>query len=150
MVGAVSVYSIFFLTNQNTSSLDTSLRQNFDTIARLEVETVVSILQDFYDRSQKGEFSLEEAKKRAADTVRNIRYNKEGYFGINTDKGTNVVLPTDKDKKVEGTNRYDAKDKKGNYYVHDFIDNGFKKMEVIPITGLLSSVGLNLCLKEAK
>ena len=91
---------------------------------KFEVQTAVSLLQDLYDRSQKGEFSSEEARKRGADLVRNLRYNKDGYFWVDTDKGINVVLPTDTDKKIEGTNRFDAKDIKGNFYVHDFISNG--------------------------
>ena len=127
VIGAVAVYSIFGLTKQNIASQDLSLRQNFDTVARFEVETATSILQDYYDRSQKGEMTFEEAKQRSADLIRNVRYNKEGYFWIDTSEGVNVVLPTDKDKKVEGTNRYDAKDKKGNYFIHDIISNGQKE-----------------------
>lgn len=127
LIGTVSVLSINDLADRNGKTIDSSMRQNFDMTAKYEVQTAIAVLQDLYDRSQKGEISIEEAKKIGANTIRNLRYNKDGYFWIDTTKGINVVLPTDKDKKVEGTSRYDAQDKKGNYYVHDFIDNGLKE-----------------------
>jgi len=91
-------------------------------IAKQEVETAVSILKDVYDQSQKGEISLIEAKTRGANIIRNLRYNKDGYFWIDTTEGINVVLPTD--TKTEGTSRIDNKDNKDNLFVRDFIKKG--------------------------
>ncbi|MGE4284956.1 MAG: methyl-accepting chemotaxis protein [Clostridia bacterium] len=121
-IGAISIYSILQLTSQNITSLENTSHENFDMIAKHEVETAVSILKDLYDQNQKGEISLTEAKTRGANIIRNLRYDKEGYFWIDTIEGINVVLPTD--AKTEGTNRYDKKDNKDNYFVRDFIKNG--------------------------
>lgn len=127
LIGAVAVYFVLSITNQEILKQEAALRQNFDTTAKYEVQTAVSMLQDIYDRSQKGEYSLDEAKKRGEDLLRSLRYNESGYFWADTTQGVNVVLPTDTEKKVEGTNRYDAKDSEGNFYVHDFIANGLKE-----------------------
>lgn len=126
LIGSVATFSINSITDGNSKVLDNSLRNNYDMTIKSEVQTVKSLLQDLYSRSRKGEFSLDEAKKRGADLVRNLRYNNDGYFCIDTVEGINVVLPTDKAKKVEGTNRYDIKDEKGNYFIHDFISKGLK------------------------
>lgn len=121
-IGGISIYSILHLTNQSITSLENTSEQNFDTIAKQEVETAVSILNDLYNQSQKGEISLSEAKTKGANIIRNLRYNKDGYFWIDTTEGINVVLPTD--IKVEGTSRIDKKDNKDNLFVQDFIKNG--------------------------
>jgi len=123
-IGGISIYSILQLTSQSITSLENTSRQNFDMIVKQEVETAVSILNDLYNQSQNGEMSLDEAKTKGANIIRNLRYNKDGYFWIDTTEGINVVLPTD--AKVEGTNRINNKDSKGNLLVQDIIKNGLK------------------------
>lgn len=122
IIGGLSIFSIQQLTKQHITSLENTSKQNFDMIAKQEVETAVSILNDLYNKSQKGEISLDEAKTSGANIIRNLRYNKDGYFWIDTVEGINVVLPTD--TKTEGTSRIDKKDNKGNLFVRDFIKNG--------------------------
>lgn len=126
IIGVTATLTSIDSSNRELAALDETLRSNFDITARLEVETVISMLEAFNSRYEKGELSFEDAKKQAADTVRSIRYNTEGYFWIDTAEGVSVVLPTDTEKKTEGKNRYESKDNKGNFYVHDFISNGLK------------------------
>ncbi|MHB8066122.1 MAG: cache domain-containing protein, partial [Ruminiclostridium sp.] len=121
-IGGISIYSILNLTNQSITSLENTSKQNFDIIAKQEVEIAVSILKDLYDQSQKGEISLVEAKTKGANIIRNLRYNKDGYFWIDTTEGINVVQPTD--QKSEGISRIDKKDNKDKLFVREFIKNG--------------------------
>ena len=50
-----------------------------------------------------------------------MRYGEEGYFWADTYEGESVVLLGNE---TEGTNRYEATDVQGNFYVKDFISNG--------------------------
>jgi methyl-accepting chemotaxis protein len=93
-----------------------------DALIKSEVETAVSMLQAIYDKHQKGEMTLEQAKKLGADLLRELRYGVDGYFWADTMDGVNVVLYGRKD--VEGRNRIEDKDQKGSYYVKDFLAKG--------------------------
>lgn len=50
-----------------------------------------------------------------------MRYGEDGYFWADNYQGENVVLLGNS---TEGTNRFEAQDVKGNYYVKDFISHG--------------------------
>ena len=93
-----------------------------DMLIKCEVETAVSMLQAIYKKYQNKEMTLKQAKKLGADLLRELKYGSDGYFWADTTKGVNVVLYGKKD--VEGKNRLEAKDKKGNFYIKDFIKKG--------------------------
>jgi len=93
-----------------------------DLLIKSEVETAVSMLGAISAKQQKGEMTLEQAKKLGADLLRELRYGKDGYFWADTREGVNVVLYGRKD--VEGRNRLEDKDQKGTFYVKDFLTKG--------------------------
>ncbi len=90
-----------------------------DILIKSEVETAVSMLQAIYNKQQEGEMTLEQAKKLGADLLRELRYGNGGYFWAHTAEGINVVMYGRKD--IEGKNRLDARDVKGNFYVRDML-----------------------------
>ena len=92
-----------------------------DLMIQSEVETAISMLQAVYEKHQKGEMTLEQAKKLGADLLRKLSYGTDGYFWADTEQGVNVVLYGRQD--VEGRSRLDNKDKKGTFYVKEFIGN---------------------------
>ncbi|MCY6369297.1 methyl-accepting chemotaxis protein [Clostridium ganghwense] len=109
---------------KNIQELESTLKRDYDENIKTEVETMVSILQSYYDKYQNGKMTLEEVKNLGADTLRKARYGKEGYFWADTSTGVNVVLLG---KDSEGKNRYNLQDKKGNYIIQDIIQNGMKE-----------------------
>lgn len=114
----------FFIDNIFEKQIETSSKQlynNFDRVAKLEVETVISLLTKVKAMGDSGELSQEESLKLAKNLVRELRYDKEGYFWIDTYDGTNVVLLG---KPSEGKNRLELKDVKGNYLVKEIIKQG--------------------------
>lgn len=120
---------ILFISNsaQNRESVDTmqkTLREDFDRLARTHVEQAFSMLSAIYQRSQNGEISFDEARLEGATLLRTLRYDKEGYFWADTPKGDNVVLLG---RDTEGTNRFDAKDLKGNLFIQEIIKNGMQE-----------------------
>lgn len=95
-----------------------------DQIIQSQVECMVGVLQAEYDRYQNHEITEKEAMENAKYIVRNTRYNNgTGYFWADMADGTNAVhINPD----VEGTNRYDTQDERGNYFVRDTIAAGDK------------------------
>ncbi len=100
-------------------------KQNFDTEIKTAVDSLISALTVNYQRYENGEITKEEALASSEEIVRNTRYNNgNGYFWADTADGLCVVHMN---PDYEGTNRLDAVDKKGTYYIRNVIkaaDNG--------------------------
>lgn len=97
-------------------------KEKLDQIIHSQVDCMIGVLQAEYDKYQNGEITEEEAMENAKYIVRNTRYNNgTGYFWADMADGTNAVhINPD----VEGTNRYNTQDEKGNYFVRDTIAAG--------------------------
>ncbi len=78
-----------------------------------QVQGAVGVVQSYYDRSQKGELTEEEAQKMAAEAVRAMRYRDDasGYIWIDGEDHMLVMHPILTEQ--EGTNRYDLTDENG-------------------------------------
>lgn len=111
---------LYLSTHAQAEKLETSSAQ--DMLIKSEVETAISMLQAIYIKHQEGEMSLVQAKKLAADLLRELRYGTEGYFWADTTEGVNVVLYGQKD--VEGKNRLEDKDKQGTFYIKEILAKG--------------------------
>ena len=112
IIGITMGISITRSNAKKLSDYNRLLRDDFDRNARLEVETAISMLGAIHKKHESGEMSLKEAKKLGADLMRDLRYDKEGYFWTDTTEGVNVVLLG---KNTEGTNRYEAQDKRVSF-----------------------------------
>lgn len=98
--------------------------EKLDQIIQSQVECMIGVLQAEYDKYQNNEITEEEAIENAKYIVRTTRYNNgTGYFWADMADGTNAVhINPD----VEGTNRYNTQDERGNYFVRDTIAAGDK------------------------
>ena len=101
--------------------LESDMRTSYDEQIKYQVDNVISLCQTIYDKFQAGEYTLEEAKKLAADEIRELRYGDGGYFWVDTYDGTNVVLLGNA---TEGTNRIDAVDATGYAYIQGILSAG--------------------------
>ena len=100
----------------------TQLLQDVDTSLKNETQIVVSLLEKVYQQQQAGLLSEPEAKKIAADLVRDLRYDDgKGYFWIDTADGVNVVLLG---RDVEGKSRIDLVDPDGVHFIQEMLKNG--------------------------
>lgn len=124
-----AVMSIILTVNCNTISqkdlyvLEKNMRDNFDLNVKLQVESAISTIAFIHNKELNGELTREEAQKQAADIVRDMRYGKDGYFWIDDIEGNNVVILG---KDIEGKNRINLQDTKGQYIVKNIIENGMK------------------------
>jgi methyl-accepting chemotaxis protein len=107
--------------NLQLSTLDSTIRSEFDKNAKNEVITAISMLQEIEKVRSAGTLKEAEAKKLSADLLRNLTYGTGGYFWADDSKGNNYVYLG---KQTEGTNRYDAQDDEGFYYIREIIKNG--------------------------
>lgn len=109
---------------QSVSSMKEVLYADYDQQIKGQVENVITLLEKIYAEYMDGVYTEEEAKKLAADLVRELRYGESGYFWIDTCEGDNVVLLG---QETEGTNRLEAEDSNGYQMIKDIIKNGLQE-----------------------
>ncbi len=135
MVGASLVTMVgiagIFLKNMSDESVRQvavfreTLMEDVERELKLQTELAVSLTNEIYKRQQAGYLTEEQAKKEAADLIRDLRFdNGAGYFYVDTYEGINVVLLG---RPTEGKSRINAKDPTGKEYIKELIANGKKE-----------------------
>jgi len=124
ILGGYNIYNLIVTEQSNIAQYRTTLYEQFDRTVKLQVQTAHSLVQDIYNKQQKGDLTPEEAKKQAADLVRNLRFDSGNYFWIDTTDGINVVLLGR--EASEGKSRYEAKDTQGKLFIQEMIKNGIQ------------------------
>ena len=114
----LSVKNMMDMKDKAIESMEASTRASYDQSIKEQVDGVISLLQEINAEYEAGKYTLEEAKKLAADEVREMRYGEAGYFWIDESDGTNVVLLG---SDTEGTNRMETKDADGYQMVKEII-----------------------------
>ncbi|MDR0468999.1 MAG: cache domain-containing protein, partial [Peptococcaceae bacterium] len=126
IIGTLTFIVLVNVTVIQKANLDQSkaaLSADYDLMIKAQVESVISILDYYYNRAMSGEMTLEGAKEEAAGVVRELRYGDDGYFWIDNSAGVNVVLLG---WDMEGIVRLDAVDSYGYRYVRSFLEEGMK------------------------
>lgn len=121
IVTGISSISLKQLNDHSAQVQEDTIRKEYDANIKQQVENALSMLNAIYEKSEAGDYTLDEAKKLGADLLRELRYGDAGYFWADTYDGTNVVLLG---KDAEGTNRMDAKDANGYAMVKNIIAVG--------------------------
>lgn len=130
-IGILTFLAVFLLSLLSNISLHIAYnkviaveKEKLDQIIQSQVECMIGVLQAEYDKGQAGLISEAEAMENAKYIVRTTRYNDgAGYFWADMADGTSAVHIK---PEVEGTNRYNSTDEKGNYFVQDTIAAGDK------------------------
>lgn len=93
----------------------------YKTEVKAEVETALSIVQHYYDLSQSGKLTEDQAKSDAEEALRDFRYgdNGSGYVWIDDTDYTLVMHPILPDQ--EGTNRKGLEDKNGVMIIQEIM-----------------------------
>ena len=127
---SVMAFSIVSMTNmkriskQSMDALEKQTRDDYDQEIKDQVENAISVLEVYHKQYKAGKLTLEEAKKQAADTLRDMRYGEAGYFWADDTEGNNIVLLG---SDTEGTNRINATDANGYKMVENIIKVGQEK-----------------------
>ena len=134
MLGAsfVTMFIVDSLFTLDTVSNNDNEIEEFRTMLVRDVEdqlrnqtlSAISVIDEVHKRQLAGELTEEQAKKQAADIVREMRYEGDGgYFWVDTYEGVNVVLLG---RPTEGKSRIDSVDPSGRYFIKEMIENGRK------------------------
>lgn len=118
LASVVSINNMNQVKDKALETIDASSRQSYDDSIKQQVGVVISLLSEINDEYKAGTYTLDEAKKIAADEVRQMRYGDAGYFWIDQSDGTNVVLLG---SDTEGTNRMETQDAEGYQMVKEII-----------------------------
>ena len=113
VIGGISISNISTMTSTANKNYENARLDGYNTEIKSQVQSVIAILQAEYDKSQNGILTEDEAKKEAAEIVRNMRYRDDGsgYFWIDDTDYNLVMHPILADQ--EGNNRYDLTDQNG-------------------------------------
>ena len=87
---------------------------------RQAVETAYGVIAHFQEQASKGAMTEDEAKKRAMDTVRALRYSGNEYFWINDMHPTMLMHPIS--TKLEGQDLSGNKDPTGKFLFVEFVN----------------------------
>ncbi len=119
IMGVLATIQVNDLGMKSLETLDRKLREDFDILAKSQVEQAVSVVKMYYDnRSILGEG---ESRERALQAIDAMRYGETGYIFIYDSQGVTISLP---DKSVVGTNRWNLQDANGTYIVRELINAG--------------------------
>lgn len=107
---------IHYLKQSMTESVELyqeSMMDGYSMEIKSQVQGAIAVIQRYYDRSQSGELTEEEAKELAKEAVRNMRYRDDasGYIWIDGEDYILVMHPILTEQ--EGDNRYDLTDQNG-------------------------------------
>lgn len=120
VLGGTSIYGAMQENNRVMSEFRKDMERNAELQLEWQTHSAWSVVDTFYQAQMRGELTEEEAMRRAAEVVRNMRYdNEQGYFTIDTDEGRNVVLLG---TAAEGKLRIDAQDPEGRYFIREMIN----------------------------
>ncbi len=123
-----TVFTMDIVNNNKTELVEFRAMLTKDVEEQLKNQTLsaISVIDEIHKRQVAGELTEEQAKKQAADIVREMRYEGDGgYFWIDTYEGVNVVLLGRAN--TEGKSRIDATDPSGRKFIQEMIENGRKQ-----------------------
>lgn len=98
-----------------------TMNQGYNREIKSQVQTCISILQGYYELSQKGEMTEQEAREQAKEEIRMIRYRDDGtgYIWIDGTDYTLIMHPILPEQ--EGNNRYELTDQNGVKIIQNIV-----------------------------
>jgi len=123
-VMSVSMATVFIVSLVNFLYLLPNLEEKVlaerEATLRSVVELPVKLIADYDERAQKGEFTQEEAKKRATAQIKQLRYAGNEYFWIN-DLDAKIVMHPIKPE-LDGQDQSGMKDPDGKAVFVEFVN----------------------------
>lgn len=112
-LACLGVYYLRQSMDESVELYEESMLDGYHMEIRSQVQGALAVVQSYYDQSQRGEITEDEAKKLAAEAVRAMRYRDDasGYIWIDGEDYILVMHPILTEQ--EGDNRYDLTDKNG-------------------------------------
>lgn len=121
ILAIISIYNFRTTTNMASTEYESAMYNGYELELKSQVQSAINVLQAEYNKIQSEGISEEEAKNRAKETVREMRYRDDnsGYFWI--DDTDYILIMHSVLPEQEGVNRRDVKDVNGVYYEQSII-----------------------------
>lgn len=112
-LACLGVYYLRQSMEESAELYEESMLEGYSMEIKSQVQGAIEVVQSYYDQSQNGEITEEEAKELAKEAVRHMRYRDDasGYIWIDGADHVLVMHPILTDQ--EGDNRYDLTDQNG-------------------------------------
>ncbi|SCY20531.1 methyl-accepting chemotaxis protein [Microvirga guangxiensis] len=120
---AFGILALIALTIYGSMTISSVLLERKQAELKNLTQSAITLITGYQERAKNGEFSVDEAKKRAADTLRTMRYNGNDYFVV-LDHTSFVVVHPNKD--TEGKSLANVKDANGTYVTREQVEAGKK------------------------
>ncbi len=113
VLGVIGVSLLKQSMKQSDDNYENACLDGYKTEIKSEIQSAIAVIQGFYDQSQSGSMTEDEAKNQAKETIRVMRYRDDGsgYMWIDDTDYTLVMHPILPEQ--EGNNRYDLTDQNG-------------------------------------
>ena len=82
VIGGISISNISTMTSTANKNYENARLDGYNTEIKSQVQSVIAILQAEYDKSQNGDLTEDEAKKEAAEIVRNMLEKIKPHFHL--------------------------------------------------------------------
>lgn len=113
ILGAMGISFLKKSMNDSIENYEATMYDGYRREIKSQVQTSIAVIKAYYERSQSGELSEEEAKEYAKEDIRYMRYREDssGYMWIDDTDYNLVMHPILPEQ--EGNNRYDLTDQNG-------------------------------------
>ncbi len=113
ILGSLGISFLKKSMNDSIENYEATMYDGYRREIKSEIQTSIAVIQAYYERSQSGELSEEEAKEYAKEDIRYMRYREDnsGYMWIDDTDYNLVMHPILPEQ--EGNNRYDLTDQNG-------------------------------------
>ncbi len=113
VLGALGISFLRKSMNKNIVTYQETMNDGYNLEIKSEIQSAIAIIKTYYDLSQAGELTEEEAKEAAKEVIRGMRYRDDdsGYMWIDDTDYNLVMHPILPEQ--EGSNRYDLTDQNG-------------------------------------
>jgi len=112
-VGATGIVFLFQSMKEAQVNFETASYDGYRTEIKSEVQSALAIVESYYNQSQDGSLTEDEAKTLALETIRSMRYRDDdsGYMWV--DDTDYILLMHPILPEQEGNNRYELQDQNG-------------------------------------
>ncbi len=119
LMPAIALLSFILLIAQVLFHLKSEMVQSREATVRYQIENVYSLLNHYYEMTQNG-LSEAEAKSRALNTIRQLRYDGQDYFWINDTSPAMIMHPMK--PQLDGKDLTDVKDPDGVFLFREMVE----------------------------
>jgi len=119
LINGIAAIGMMVIVWMGSHYVQVNIEKERNNQTQIVVEAAYNLVQKYKQRAQEGEFSVEDAKKRAISAINILRYNGDNYIWVNDYDGIMIGHPM---VKLIGTSMLDVVDAKGAKPFADMIN----------------------------